>query len=104
MADIPFLLFPSPCPQIDLKDLYHCIKELKGTSEYRLSSIICYYGLHYHAFVLKPDQRGGKQWVMFDDTNVASVGDWPAVIKKCTMGRIQPAVLFYHRIGGISSD
>jgi ubiquitin C-terminal hydrolase len=92
--------------QIDLKDLYHHIQELQNRSsvergsKYRLSSIICYYGLHYHAFVLKTVPGGSAQWVMFDDTNVVSVGDWSSVINKCNLGRIQPAVLFYQRIKG----
>jgi hypothetical protein len=35
---------------------------------------------------------------MFDDAHVSSVGDWQAVIRKCTAGRIQPLVLFYKRV------
>ena len=59
---------------------------------YALRSIICYYGLHYHAFV---KDRATQAWRMFDDTVTSTIGDWAAVRTKCQMGKIQPSVLFY---------
>jgi ubiquitin C-terminal hydrolase len=56
--------------------------------------MFCYYGQHYHAFIFIEEIQ---QWVMFDDAHVSPVGEWPAVIRKCTIGRIQPLVLFYKR-------
>ncbi len=38
-----------------------------------------------------------QQWVMFDDTNITTVGQWGEVLQKCERGRIQPCLLFYER-------
>ena len=54
--------------------------------------MFCYYGQHYHAFILKPRLQ---QWFLFDDARIAPVGTWPDVVAKCRAGRMQPAVLFY---------
>lgn len=59
---------------------------------YSLQSMVCYYGLHYHAFV--KDSKAGT-WRMFDDTATSEIGDWQSVQQKCQLGRIQPSVLFY---------
>ncbi|GAX78212.1 hypothetical protein CEUSTIGMA_g5654.t1 [Chlamydomonas eustigma] len=82
--------------EMALADLYNEVPAAlqQGTSSYHLYSMFCYYGQHYHAFIYKEDIC---QWVMFDDAHVSPVGEWQAVIKKCTMGRIQPLVLFYKR-------
>ena len=57
---------------------------------YKLRSMVCYYGAHYHAFV-----HTGGQWIMFDDANTSAVGSWDAVMHKCQLGKIQPSVLFF---------
>ncbi|GFH31651.1 USP domain-containing protein, partial [Haematococcus lacustris] len=49
------------------------------TTEFTLSSMFCYYGQHYFAFIFKPEVG---QWVMFDDTTITTVGDWAAVLSK----------------------
>ena len=60
--------------------------------EYRLSSMVCYYGQHYMAFV---HNREAGTWLLFDDASISSVGSWPDVVRKCQAGRIQPSVLFF---------
>ena len=64
---------------------------------YRLRSMVCYYGSHYSALVLLP-ALGGERWVLFDDARVSTVGSWADVLQKCEVGRIQPALLFFHRV------
>lgn len=62
---------------------------------YSLRCMVCYYGLHYHAFVKDSETNN---WRMFDDTRLADIGDWKAVQQKCHVGRIQPSILFYEAI------
>ncbi len=64
----------------------------KGIFIYALHCMVCYYGLHYQAFV--KDSKSNV-WRMFDDTSTSEIGDWKAVQEKCHIGRIQPSVLFY---------
>ncbi|KAK9809101.1 hypothetical protein WJX72_009369 [[Myrmecia] bisecta] len=59
---------------------------------FKLRSMVCYYGAHYHAFVFSAE--AGK-WLMFDDATINAVGSWRDVVSKCFAGRIQPSVLFY---------
>ncbi|KAK9808880.1 hypothetical protein WJX72_005660 [[Myrmecia] bisecta] len=59
---------------------------------YRLHSMVCYYGAHYHAFV--QSSKSG-QWLMFDDATINVVGSWKDVVSKCQLGKIQPSVLFF---------
>ncbi len=81
-------------------DIGHIYKAL-GSKEYRLHSMVCYYGEHYHAFV-----HTEGRWVVLDDATLNLVGAWNDVIKKCIMGRIQPSLLFFEeqpggeRLGG----
>ncbi len=77
-------------PQVDLASVYQGLQP--GCHLYRLSSLVCYYGEHYFAFVLL-QQLGA--WVMFDDSRISRVGSWAEVRRKCEVGRIQPSVLFY---------
>ena len=60
---------------------------------YRLHSMVCYYGQHYQAFVHMPS----GSWFMFDDANIAEIGDWSSVITKCGAGRVQASILFFER-------
>jgi ubiquitin C-terminal hydrolase len=53
---------------------------------------VCYYGMHYHAFV---KQQPGGAWAVYDDSAVIPVGAWPDVRARCAAGRIQPSVLFF---------
>lgn len=64
----------------------------RGVYVYRLHSMVCYYGAHYHAFV--QGARTG-QWLMFDDATIAVAGCWRDVVAKCQLGKIQPSVLFF---------
>ena len=65
-----------------------------GEQRYRLKSMVCFYGAHYQAFVW-----AGNRWFTFDDSAVAAVGNWRAVVRKCRLGHIQPAVLLFERAG-----
>lgn len=58
--------------------------------------MVCYYGAHYFAFVLLPEQQG--RWIMVDDTRVSQVGGWREVKRKCELGRVQPSMLFYEAL------
>lgn len=78
--------------EVTLDDLYDSSASRGDRGSYRLHSMFCYYGQHYHAFIHKEEVQ---KWVMFDDAQVSSVGTWQDVIQKCTAGRIQPLVLFY---------
>ncbi len=64
-----------------------------GEQRYRLKSMVCFYGAHYHAFVWN-----AGRWFTFDDSEITAVGSWRAVVKKCGLGRIQPAVLLFERL------
>ena len=77
---------------LDLADLYAELQPRKHG--YHISTMVCYYGQHYMAFVLTPD----SMWHMFDDAKVTLVGPWPDVVEKCVLGRIQPSVLFYEKL------
>ncbi|KAK9808861.1 hypothetical protein WJX72_005355 [[Myrmecia] bisecta] len=61
---------------------------------YRLSSLACFYGAHYVAFV-RGGGGGGAPWLMCDDASISVVGGWAQVLQRCGLGHIQPAVLFY---------
>lgn len=62
---------------------------------FQLRSMVCFYGSHYHAFVLKSDP---KRWMQFDDATVSTIGDWSKVVSKCGRGKIQPSVLFFEAV------
>jgi ubiquitin C-terminal hydrolase len=63
---------------------------------FKLRALICYYGQHYHAFVLRPELGA---WFAYDDATVTQVGPWDRVKTKCAAGRIQPSVLFFTAVG-----
>ncbi|KAK9809137.1 hypothetical protein WJX72_009962 [[Myrmecia] bisecta] len=65
-----------------------------ATHLFKLRSMVCFYGAHYHAFVFSKETR---KWLMFDDATVAVVGLWPDVVRKCQLGKIQPSVLFFEK-------
>lgn len=78
--------------EVDIGEIYKAL----GSKEYRLHSMVCYYGEHYHAFV-----HTEGRWVAFDDATLNHVGGWEDVAKKCILGRIQPSLLFYEEaLGG----
>ena len=78
--------------EVDIGEMYKAL----GSKEYRLHSMVCYYGKHYHAFV-----RTEGRWVAFDDATLNQIGGWETVVKKCALGRIQPSLLFYEEaLGG----
>lgn len=65
-------------------------------STYRLRGVICYYGHHYVAFFQNPQTR---EWLSFDDKTVKKVGKhWKDVIHKCSLGRLQPMLLWYEQV------
>ena len=75
--------------ELDLGDVYLHVPRARHI--YHIRSMVCYYGQHYLAFVLMPD----NVWVMFDDALMQRVGDWMAVVNKCALGRTQASVLFF---------
>ncbi|BDA44359.1 probable inactive ubiquitin carboxyl-terminal hydrolase 54 at C-terminar half [Coccomyxa sp. Obi] len=77
--------------EVDLAHIY----KAQESRLYRLRSMVCYYGAHYHAFV-----HTEGRWIMFDDANTSVVGDWNAVLHKCQLGKIQPSVLFFEELLG----
>jgi len=77
--------------ELDLGDVYLHVPQHKHI--YHIRSMVCYYGQHYLAFVLMPDNI----WFMFDDASMQRVGDWASVIAKCAAGRTQASVLFFEQ-------
>ena len=61
---------------------------------FRLRSMVCYYGSHYVALLFTPDLGA---YLQFDDAAISRVGSWTDVRRKCEVGRIQPALLFFVR-------
>ncbi|OQS05058.1 inactive ubiquitin carboxyl-terminal hydrolase [Thraustotheca clavata] len=61
-------------------------------AQYRFRGFVCYYGRHYFAFFYS---TAHQSWLLFDDSKVTEIGDWPDVITHCVKGRYQPVLLFY---------
>ncbi|EQC37204.1 hypothetical protein SDRG_05430 [Saprolegnia diclina VS20] len=61
-------------------------------AQYRFRGFVCYYGRHYFAFFYS---TAHQSWLLFDDSKVTEIGDWPDVIRHCVKGRYQPVLLFY---------
>ena len=80
--------------EVDIGQVYLGLEEAEF--EYALHSMVCFYGAHYQAFVWS---QKAQLWLLFDDSHVSKVGDWQHVINKCFLGRIQPSVLFFARVG-----
>jgi hypothetical protein len=78
--------------QVDLHAFYRGLAP--GQYVYRLRSLVGYYGAHYFAFVLMPEQQA---WVVIDDARATRVGSWADVRRKCELGRVQPSMLFFER-------
>ncbi len=76
---------------MDLGELYSGVEP--GKKRYDLSTMVCFYGKHFSAFVHKDGQ-----WWSFSDTAGKAVGNWAQLIKMCEVGRKQPAVLFFQPI------
>ena len=74
--------------ELDLSRVY--LGLVAGEHRYRPCSMVCYYGRHYHAFT-----RMEGQWLGFDDATSYIVGAWDDLVRKCELGKIQPAVLFF---------
>ena len=74
---------------VDLGAIYSGL----GEQQYRLKSMVSFYGAHYQAFVWS-----ANSWFTFDDSAVSKVGNWRNVVSKCRLGHIQPAVLLFERV------
>ncbi|CAH2064958.1 unnamed protein product [Thlaspi arvense] len=61
---------------------------------YRLVSVVCYYGQHYHCFAYSHEH---DQWIMYDDKTVKVIGSWSDVLSTCERGHLQPQVLLYEK-------
>ena len=78
---------------LDLGKVY--LGTIEGEQCFHPCSMVCYYGRHYHAFV-----RKDRQWLSFDDATSNVVGSWSDVVRKCEIGKIQPAVLLFEATSG----
>ena len=78
--------------KLDLGDVYEQVPSRQHI--YHIRSMVCYYGQHYLAFVLMPDNI----WCMFDDASMQQVGTWANVVNKCAVGRTQASVLFFEHM------
>ena len=87
-----FLTAPAFCVCLQEVDIGQVYQGVYDSHVYRLISMVCFYGSHYHAFVFSAT---AGHWLMFDDTTALAVGDWDRVLAKCHMGRIQPSVLLF---------
>ncbi|CAH2064956.1 unnamed protein product [Thlaspi arvense] len=61
---------------------------------YRLVSVVCYYGQHYHCFAYSHEH---DRWIMYDDKTVKVIGSWSDVLSMCERGHLQPQVLLYEK-------
>lgn len=78
--------------EVDIGVLY---RGLDPKNKHRLTSVVCYYGQHYHCFAYSHD-RG--QWLMYDDKTVKVIGGWDDVLVMCERGHLQPQVLFFEAV------
>ncbi|CAM8929160.1 unnamed protein product [Rhodiola kirilowii] len=78
--------------EIDISVLYCGIDP---NSKYRLVSLVCYYGQHYHCFAYSSDYG---RWLLYDDRTVKVIGAWDEVLKMCERGHLQPQVFFFEYI------
>ena len=78
---------------LDLGKVY--LGTMEGEQCFHPCSMVCYYGRHYHAFV-----RKDGQWLSFDDATSNVVGSWSDIVRKCEIGKIQPAVLLFEAASG----
>ena len=78
-----------------------------STTRYALSAAICFYGSHYSALVAAPGSGttlgARRAYDLMDDASASRVGAWPDVVARCVAGRVQPAVLFYDRVGAVAA-
>ncbi|CAN8278161.1 unnamed protein product [Cochlearia groenlandica] len=77
--------------EIDISIIY---RGLEPKCTYRLVSVVCYYGQHYHCFAYSHEH---DQWIMYDDKTVKVVGSWSDVLSMCERGHLQPQVLLYEK-------
>ncbi|KAK9841198.1 hypothetical protein WJX74_001758 [Apatococcus lobatus] len=61
---------------------------------YQLQCVVCYFGHHYLSFALSEELN---QWLLFDDTQIALVGDWNKVASAIVARCLQPSVLCYEK-------
>ena len=68
-------------------------------SEFKLRSMICYYGKHYATFIFNAD----GSWTYYDDTIVTPKLTWDAVMGKCKSSRWQPQLLVFERTTALAA-
>ena len=76
---------------LDIADMYVGLQP--GDHVYRLSSMVCYYGCHYVAYILRPDST----WDVYSDSCISRVGSWRHVVQACVDGRHQPSLVFFQK-------
>ncbi len=83
---------PQKEPRCIAGDVYEDAQS--GMGQYKLSAVVCQYGAHFNALLFRPELGG---WCSADDTAGGLVGDWPAVVNKMRLGKLQPTVLMYRK-------
>jgi hypothetical protein len=61
---------------------------------YVFRGLVCYYGQHYVS-IFQSREVGRYEYLLFDDHNIKTIGDWEAVKQKCVMSCYQPVLLLY---------
>ncbi len=92
LDDIKVFINKLPC-RIKLSDLYD---EVTGDCELLLNGIVCYYGMHYTAYIYHTNM---KRWVFLDDNNVKDISSsWINVMNHMTKNYQQPCMLLYSKL------
>ena len=86
-----YSLKPVNLQELDISDMHAQLHP--GKHVCHLHNMVCYNAQHYMAFISMPDGT----WHAFDDARITHIGLWPDVVRKCTDGRIQASVMFYHK-------
>lgn len=68
-----------------------------ANATYVLRGLVVFYGKHYYTYFykLRDDSYTVREWKMFDDSVVKSIGEWDKLTTIMTRGHIQPVLIFY---------
>jgi hypothetical protein len=92
LDDIKVFINKLQC-RIRLSELYD---EVSGDCELLLNGIVCYYGMHYTAYIYHTNM---KRWVFLDDNNVKDISSsWITVMNHMTRNYQQPCMLLYSKL------
>ncbi|CAG5099043.1 Oidioi.mRNA.OKI2018_I69.XSR.g16199.t1.cds [Oikopleura dioica] len=96
LNDITIFINKVPC-RMKIDDLYDQITDDSSIdSELLLNGIVCYYGMHYTAYIFHTKM---KKWVYLDDNNVNVISSsWINVMNHMTKNYQQPCMLLYSKL------